>query len=292
MASNGANEVLAYSFVGRRFLKSAGQDPKLSYSLKNALSPQLKFYRQSLTPSVVELVKANQSAGYKQLVLFELGFSHHLQAPKDDDQLPLDQARLALVFAQGKSDSNNPFYSARHYLDLIAGSYGLRFEYRSFKGPSDPMTVVYNPTTRAQVICQDQSLGVIGLLGSHLAGFEIETDKLIDLIAHQASNYQPLSKYPTSHQDLTLRVAVAVNYDQLLTTLDKTLKRYCQPKKWQFTLEPVSVYYPDDNPAVKHWSWRLRLTALDGTLKASQVTTVIEALVEVATEEHQASQVI
>src|SRR5690606_4056294 len=59
LARAGANEVLTYSFVHGNLLSKVGQDPKNSYAIRNALSPDLQYYRQSLTPSLLELIHPN-----------------------------------------------------------------------------------------------------------------------------------------------------------------------------------------------------------------------------------------
>jgi phenylalanyl-tRNA synthetase beta chain len=50
----GANEVLTYSFVHGELLKKADQDPSQAFRVSNALSPDLQFYRLSLTPSLLD----------------------------------------------------------------------------------------------------------------------------------------------------------------------------------------------------------------------------------------------
>ncbi|HXY18301.1 MAG TPA: phenylalanine--tRNA ligase subunit beta, partial [Candidatus Nitrosopolaris sp.] len=46
----GANEVLTYSFVHGSLMQKVGQDPKDAYRIANALSPDVQYYRLSLTP--------------------------------------------------------------------------------------------------------------------------------------------------------------------------------------------------------------------------------------------------
>ena len=63
LASYGANEVVTYSFVHGDLLKNTGTDPdKWAYHVRNALSPDLQYYRTSLTPSLLSRVHANIKA--------------------------------------------------------------------------------------------------------------------------------------------------------------------------------------------------------------------------------------
>ena len=79
----GANEVLTYSFVHGNLLTKVGQNPEQAYKLKNALSPDLQYYRMSLTPSLLEKVNSNIRAGYGHFALFEFGKCHELGQAED-----------------------------------------------------------------------------------------------------------------------------------------------------------------------------------------------------------------
>jgi phenylalanyl-tRNA synthetase beta chain len=98
LAEAGANEVLTYNFVHESLFKAAGQDKKLAYHLRNALSPDLQYYRLSVLPSLVEKVHPNIKLGYGSFVLFEIGKSHN-KAIKDENEadLPKEIRSLAVV---------------------------------------------------------------------------------------------------------------------------------------------------------------------------------------------------
>src|SRR5690606_18371173 len=53
LARAGANEVLTYSFVHGDLLQKVGQDPTDAYKVVNSISPDLQYYRLSLTPSLL-----------------------------------------------------------------------------------------------------------------------------------------------------------------------------------------------------------------------------------------------
>src|SRR5690606_31475808 len=72
LARAGANEVLTYSFVHERTISSADQDSGDAYRLSNALSPDLQYYRLSLTPSLLDKIHANIKAGHDEFSLFEI----------------------------------------------------------------------------------------------------------------------------------------------------------------------------------------------------------------------------
>jgi phenylalanyl-tRNA synthetase beta chain len=76
LTAAGANELLTYSFVHGNLIDRAGQNKDLAFKLSNALSPDLQYYRLSLTPNLLDKIHPNIKAGYDEFALFELGKSH------------------------------------------------------------------------------------------------------------------------------------------------------------------------------------------------------------------------
>jgi len=76
LSQAGANEILTYSFVHGKLFDNVGQDKALAFKLGNALSPDLQYYRLSLTPSLLDKIHLNVKAGYDQFGVFEIGKAH------------------------------------------------------------------------------------------------------------------------------------------------------------------------------------------------------------------------
>lgn len=288
LSGAGANEVIGYSFVGAGLLESAGQSPSQSFEVKNPLRPDLQFYRQSLTPTVAALISQSQKTAPPPLALFEIGCCHWLGGPVDDEGLPLDQPRLALVYLADKAQDGRSFYSARRYLDLLAGSLGVDFDYRPAGGDLEANWLApYQPDQAAVVWLADQAIGVVGGLGDSLAGFEIDPAALNRQARLSGHRYQPLSRYPASRQDLTLRVGSSVLYADLRACLERVLAE----GDWQSKLGLLSIWAPPGQDDVKHVSWRLELTSHERTLQTAAVSAVIDQLVAAAGREFKAELV-
>jgi phenylalanyl-tRNA synthetase beta chain len=120
LSAAGANEVLTYSFAHGSLMEKAGQNPKDAYQIANALSPDLQYYRLSLTPSLLEKVHPNIKAGFAEFALFEIGKGHNkLHRTDGEEKVPAEFQMLALTVASGqKSAKQNgaPFYAGRAIL--------------------------------------------------------------------------------------------------------------------------------------------------------------------------------
>lgn len=129
LAAAGANEVLTYTFVHGNLLDKVGQPRDKAFQVANALSPDLQYYRLSLTPSLLDRVHPNIKAGYDRFVLFEMNKTHSLDHADDDNGLPKELPMLAAVVtasdkAVGKAEGA-AFYEARTYLDYLASRLGV-----------------------------------------------------------------------------------------------------------------------------------------------------------------------
>jgi phenylalanyl-tRNA synthetase beta chain len=59
LSSAGANEVISSTLIHGDLVNKAQQETNLSHQIANALSPDLQYYRLSLTPSLLDLVYSN-----------------------------------------------------------------------------------------------------------------------------------------------------------------------------------------------------------------------------------------
>jgi phenylalanyl-tRNA synthetase beta chain len=296
----GANEVLTYSFVHGRLLQQAGQNSELSFQLGNALSPDLQYYRMSVTPSLLDKVHANNKAGYESFALFELNKAH-LKSELDEDGLPLEFERLALVFAAGgkaaKRYAGAPFFEAKLYLDGLLQSFGLEqvVTYRSLTQASfvehpalEEMAKPFEPAHAAVLLKDNCIVGVVGeyratvrkalKLPVFCAGFELS---ILCLDNTATSSYIPLPRFPKVEQDICLRVPVAMPYQQLY---DFVLAQVTanQPENVYTSLSPVDIYQREHDAQRRQVTLRLTIASYDRTLTDAEITKLLDIVATAA----------
>lgn len=295
----GANEALTYSFVHGDLLKKVGQKPENSYALRNALSPDLQYYRQTLTPSLLDLVHSNSKAGFDEFALFEIGKGHNKIHGEDEAGLPGELNMVALIFAS-KSSKQAAYYTARRYLDYLASALGFTLRYDPITEPADfPVTAPFDQQRSAlvTVVETDTFLGIIGEYRSEVAknlklptasaGFEIGLDHILEAVeALPGTSYEPLSKYPSTEQDLTLKVSQDVSFAALQGCLEKQLESV----EYDWRIEPLSVFQKDGEDS-KNASFRFKFTHHDRTLTTEEITKLVEQLSWQAHEQLGAEQV-
>ncbi|QQS19707.1 phenylalanine--tRNA ligase subunit beta [Candidatus Saccharibacteria bacterium] len=297
LSSAGANEVKTYSFVHERVLKGAGQDVTQAFKLSNALSPDLQYYRLSLTPSILDKVHSNIKAGHNEFALFEFGKAHR-KGDLDDEQLPREYERLALVYAAKKSP-HAAYYTARRYVEALSGD--LRYvTLADFDASSYPifeqLAKSFDPKRAAVIMSGDQFVGVVGeyatatrcafKLPEGAAGFELFQSFLRKLTP---SPYVPLSRFPYVTQDVSLKVSDDVAYQDLCNTV-QTAAHELETDELTLRFTPIGIYQPAEG-ATKTITLRLRATNHLRTLTDSEVTTILGQIVEAATAVHSAERV-
>ncbi|CAN5331276.1 phenylalanine--tRNA ligase subunit beta [soil metagenome] len=288
LARAGANEVLTYSFVHGDLLGKVGQDKSKAFSLSNALSPELQYYRLSLMPSLLEKVHANIKAGYAEFSLFEIGKAHEI-GHVDKQGLPTAFDRVASVYAAQKGKSA-AFYQAKEQLLYLLsqlgfdGSHDVTFEQLD-ASEADQATKYYEPGRAATVRIGGEVVGRVGeyrtsvrralKLPEYCAGFELGLAPLLGRNANH--NYAPLSRFPSVWQDITLKVAATQQFSELEQLVDKALVANA-PEDSHVRLQALGIYQPKDDQAHKNITFRITITGRNRTLTDKEVSKTVDSV--------------
>jgi len=297
----GANEVLTYSFVHGNLLNKVGQNTADAYQLSNALSPDLQYYRISLTPSLLEKVHSNSKAGYDQFALFEIGKAHIL-GKLDEEGLPKEFERLACVIAAdtkaGKELAGTAFYQARVYLMAVLDACNLaeKVTFKSFEEQeADPATSYYESGRAATIMLGDTVLGRIGeykvsvrkalKLPDCCAGFELGLSGLFQEVQKVANNrYIRLPRFPKVEQDICLKVPANMTYEQVFDFVRQKLQEV-QPEQVYPQLTPVDIYQRSDDADHKQITLRYTIASYERTMTDQEVAKMLDHVADVAKTE-------
>jgi phenylalanyl-tRNA synthetase beta chain len=280
----GANEVLTYSFVHGDLLRKTGVDPEASaYHLRNALSPDLQYYRTSVLPSLLAKVHPNIKSGAgsqtNQFALFELGKAH--VKGHETDGLPDQMERLAVVVSADdktalSQQNGAPYYVARKFLDFVTDGQAT---YNELQNDTYPITALYQLGRSAEVKVGDQTLGVIGefkpgvikalKLPAFTAGFELDLHLLHQNLTPKT--YQPLPAFPAINQDITL--ASDKTYDDTLAQLQNSLQTASVEHGYEWTVTPLDIYKKDGENT--RFSFRLSFSHPKRTLTTDEISQLV-----------------
>jgi len=282
----GANEVLTYSFIHGDTLRKAGQDPQNSYRIVNSISPDLQYYRQTLTPSLLNLIHSNIKQGYDDFALYEFNKIHQRQDGLNEEGVPIERNSIALALANNKREGN-AYYQAKYILTYLFKTLGYAVKYEKIDASDDPMFAPFEYRHSAKItdIKTNALIGVVGeykksvfkgfKLPSYAAGFELNADSLFANTRNLGSGYTPVNRYPITERDICFRVASDTDYGQIVNILDDELKDIDLDSE----VLPVDIYQPKDL-GVKNITVRVKLAASDHTLTSDEVNSATIRLTE------------
>lgn len=288
LARAGGNEVFTYSFVHGNLLEKAGQMRDNSYRITNSISPDLQYYRQSLTPSLLHNVHGNIKQGYDAFSLFELNKVHPKQHGLTDEGVPREVDMLGLVVAGKKSPDGAPYYQAKRLLDFLAEQLGLELAYTPIEAePGFPVTAPFDYHRSALVTDKktETFLGIVGeykpavkkafKLPEYSAGFELGTRDIFDAVRKLTSDYTQMSRFPGTERDICFQVSHSVPYAEIVEAAKKAL----QAEPLTTSVEPVDIYQPDSE-LIKNITLRLALVSHERTLTSEDASAVVAKVIE------------
>lgn len=297
LEKSGANEALTYSFVHGNLIEKAGQSTDLAFELSNALSPDLQYFRTSLTPSLLDKVHSNVKAGYGQFALFEIGKSHIKgKQDKDEPEVPMEFNSLSFVYAaddkMAKAHQGAVYYQAKNYLEGLCTTFGAKgVSYRSLEtvdleadsaiavtaAPFEPSrsSVVYNHENRALGVVGEYRASVAKALKlpAYCAGFEVG---LYLFMNTQQTFYSEFSRYPSVSQDISLKTDSSQAYQPVMDELEAGLADIAD-KNLQTNLQPLDIYQKDDR---KHFTFRLTAAHHQKTLQNQEINSLLDDLAD------------
>jgi len=294
LSSAGANEVLTYSFVHGKLLEKVGQSTDLAFKLSNAISPDLQYYRTSLTPSILDKVHQNIKAGYDEFALFEMNKTHTLLHPDNDEGLPTEFNMLSLVVARNdkrvQKAQGAAFYDARKYLTFLTEKLGIAVQFEALQDePNFPVVKPFDMKRSALVRVKgtDIYLGIVGefkasvrkqlKLPEHTAGFEIGLQELLGTTG-RTGQYVQLPRFPKVEQDICLKVLADLSYQELHNFVWDKLSEV-QPENVYSTLAPVDIYQRHDDLEHKQITFRFSIASYDKTMTDAEVSKMLDHVV-------------
>ncbi len=296
----GANEVLTYSFVHGELMKKAGQDPEQAYQIGNALSPDLQYYRLSLTPSLLEKVHPNIKAGFGEFALFEIG-KGHLKNYLDKDGLPTEIERISVVVTSKKPRAGAPFFAAKKICEYLLQELGIQnIQYKPVEAKQASKTATYYDHCRtAELILDGQKIGRVGeyspnvknalKLPQYTAGFVLHINELLKF--GLGSQYKPINRYPELEQDFCLRHASNQSYQQLSEFINDNLAELTKPHGYEFTLSPLDIYQPPNQDDYTQTTWRIILWHPERTLTTDETNKLLDELAARAKDQLKAERI-
>jgi phenylalanyl-tRNA synthetase beta chain len=281
LSSAGANELLTYSFVHGDLLKEVNQNYANSYKIINSISPDLQYYRQSLLPSLLNLVNSNIRSGYSTLAIFEINKTHQKKHGLNNENVPLERNSIGFVFAD-KESKEIAFYRVKRYLDLLLKKLNVKASFDKLLNDEQTESGMMDSNRSAAIYVDKQEIGVIGEFKNRVrqnmklpdasAGFEINLDALLNVENNFTNSlYSPISKYPSIERDICFSTQ-SMSYQSLFGYINSVVDEL---NDYKVSVSPLDLY-KDQNEQSRNITFRLTFTSMDRTLTNDEINNVID----------------
>ena len=295
----GGNEVITYSFIHGDLLRHVHDGPDQAYRIVNAISPDLQYYRRDLLPNLVERARDNLRAGYNNFMLFEIGKVHR-QGLMDENEpdLPAELPELSGIVVDKNARTDSAYYTAKKVIEYALNlNDKLQFtRLDQYGGDLDGSTNIYEPLRSAVVSLDDDGerryVGVVGELKADVrrrfklpdfvAGYSLMLSPLVDLL-DQTTTYTPVLRYQGTSRDVTYKVSVDTNYDEVLTFTQRVLATKLNDDI-AIAITPKDIYDTDDGH--RHVTLHIEFHDRQRTIDAKLVNKSMERLAKQAGNEH------
>ncbi|TXG76499.1 phenylalanine--tRNA ligase subunit beta [Candidatus Dojkabacteria bacterium] len=191
----GFTEVYTYSLISEDLFMGPLEK---ALKLKNPLSEDMVYLRNSLVPSLIQILEENKSREIVQI--FELANIYQ----KRTNDLPKEVSTLSALMKK----KNISFYEGKGIVEQILTDLGIKnFKFKQRKdGPG------------AEVLIEQKVIGFIEIFNNDTIDFELNFDEILKHASNKLS-YKQLAKFPPVVEDITFVLPEGVSTDDVVSEI-------------------------------------------------------------------------
>ena len=284
--ARGFYEVMTSSLVGDGIYKWAGvsYNPQKALKVKNPQSEDYTMLRQSLIPSILNIVKRNFDNGQKDLWMYEIGKTYLIEEETTHTDSGVKEERVLAGVMTGNvaaakwacSEEPVNFYDVKGVVENILQILKLdsRIQYRPLKD-----IAYYHPGKAAEVVLlgkNPQRLAIFGelhpdiinncKLGQDIYLFEIYIDNILTLMNFAIPRFKELPVYPSVSRDIAFIIRNDVSHQDIVKIIKKASSQLFQKT------DLFDVYKGEHiKEGYKSVAYRIYLQDLNATLTDQKV---------------------
>jgi phenylalanyl-tRNA synthetase beta chain len=228
LLASGLDEIMTYSFISEDIYNKCMLDINRCIELLNPISPELKFIRNSLLPSLIDKAVGN-SKSFDNFGYFETGRKVSLEL--DDNKIHKQPRSISGLIYDQKSDLI--YYKAKGIVENVFNGLNLDITFHninSFKTYIAFNENILHPLRSAVVCINDVAIGFVGEINPkvqnnfELSGrvgiLDIDLEYLINNIhLTKKTTYKKLSLYQSVSRDISFWLDNNVKYADIVDNI-------------------------------------------------------------------------
>ena len=289
LTAGGANEILTYSFIHGDLLEKVDQDSQNSYKIVNSISPDLQYYRQTLTPSLLSKISQNIRAGFGEFAIFEMNKITEKSLGLNEENVPIEQKKLAFVYVNNKGE--NAFYQAKNYADFLFKKLGIEADFSKFNLEKSPLSTEFEAKRSAVIEILNNgkkiTLGVVGefkksvqkslKLPEATAGFELDLNVLLENLVGSNVKIKNFSKFQSVERDISINIDEKREFSEIFDIFKNISDKF---ENIEIEVLPIDIFKNSDG--TKNVSIRFKITPFEKTLTGEEIHEIVQKIEELA----------
>lgn len=203
----GANEVVNYSFYGKKDMVQCLLDEKKHIRLKNYLSEEQSHMRISLLPNILKNIRENLKHR-KECCLYEIGRTYK----ENGEFMPQEEKKIMIAIVK---NGKNPFYGIKGILETFWKMLGIErphYEFGNAPIYAHPqqyaqITLSHSQEMLAEIYVVNPAITLAYEIETMVGMCEIHFSKLSTLTQFSKKTYTPLPKFPETSFDVSVIVS-------------------------------------------------------------------------------------
>lgn len=188
----GYTEVYSYSLISEDLYDGPIEK---AIKLKNPLTENMKYLRNSLVPSLLKVIEENKTR--EVVKIFELANVYH----KKDKGLPKE----TLMISGAVKKRNVSFFEIKGLIEQLFEDFGIKSYKFKRRGHSPG----------AEVLIENEKVGYVEILNNNLVDFELNFELILEHASLRKA-YKQLAKFPSIIEDMTFVLDEGINTEQVI----------------------------------------------------------------------------
>ena len=293
----GYDEVINYSFISKRHEDIFNLKRRQLLEVKNALSPELNYFRNSLIPGIVETFYKNIKLASSRDI-FEIGriidnYSYTAE------QIPLQPFTLAMLSGYTITGKDLPADSAlkldefKGVVESLLHALALQqieIEFKTY-GEQDRLALsgLVHPYRAASIMIKNKNIGVVaeidprvtqklGTESTHIFVCELNLELLAELLNTVEIEFKPISNLPAVARDISLWISPKLELGSLESFIRSQAAVISDSGEFELNLELLGEFHKSDNE--RSATFRLSIQPMQKTITDREANLVLEEILK------------
>jgi phenylalanyl-tRNA synthetase beta chain len=277
LSNNGFNEHYSNSLYNKNDVKFFNHIFGEAIEIKNPLSNDMKFLRNSLIPGILRALSFNEKREQDHIKFYEIGSISKISNKthsNSQERRELNIAYLGSKEYSWKNKQNFDIFDVKGDINMLCNNLGL-YNIKYEEGNEGIISIIIN----------NKNIGFVSYLNTNYKKYydiyrdviivNLRIDSLIALCENNSFIFKKISPYPTVTRDIAILIDISIKNEEIINIIKKSTSNILS------SIKLFDIYqdkYLGKN--TKSLAYSLKFQSLDRTLKINEVDKEIQLVLD------------